>query len=61
MPGGLVAWIRDNVEQYNQYEMFINRRRDKSRVDREENGIDDARVRQTSDVYRAPSAKETVH
>ena len=61
MPEGLVAWIRDYVEQYHQDEVFIKRRRDKSRVDREENGIGDARIRQTSDVYRAPSAKETVH
>ena len=61
MPEGLVAWIRDYVEQYHEDEVFIKRRRDKSRVDREENGIGDARIRQTSDVYRAPSAKETVH
>ena len=61
MPEGLVAWIRDYVEQYHEDEVFLKRRRDKSRVDREENGIGDARIRQTSDVYRAPSAKETVH
>ena len=61
MPEGLVAWIRDYVEQHHEDEVFIKRRRDKSRVDREENGIGDARIRQTSDVYRAPSAKETVH
>ena len=61
MPEGLVAWIRDYVEQHHEDEVFIKRRRDKSRVDREENGIGDARIRQISDVYRAPSAKETVH
>jgi hypothetical protein len=61
MPEGLVAWIRDYVEQHHEDEVFIKRRRDKSRVDREENGIGDSRIRQTSDVYRAPSAKETVH
>ena len=61
MPEGLVAWIRDYVEQHHEDEVFIKRRRDKSRVDREENGIGDARIRQTADVYRAPSAKETVH
>ena len=61
MPEGLGAWIRDYVEQHHEDEVFIKRRRDKSRVDREENGIGDARIRQTSDVYRAPSAKETVH
>ena len=61
MPEGLMAWIRDYVEQHHEDEVFIKRRRDKSRVDREENGIGDARIRQTSDVYRAPSAKETVH
>ncbi len=61
MPEGLVAWIRDYIEEHHEDEVFVKRRRDKSRIDLTENGIGDARIRQISDVYRAPSAKETVH
>ena len=61
MPEGLVAWIRDYIEEHHEDEVFVKRRRDKSRIDLSENGIGDARIRQISDVYRAPSAKETVH
>lgn len=61
MPEGLVAWIRDYIELHHEDEVFVKRRRDKSRVDLKEEGIGDARIRQTSDVYRAPSAKETIH
>jgi hypothetical protein len=61
MPEGLVAWIRDYVQEHHEDEVFVKRRRNKTRVDLKEDGIGDARIRQTSDVYRAPSAKETVH
>ena len=61
MPEGLVAWIRDYVEEHHEDEVFIKRRRDKKRIDLKEDGIGDARIRQTSDVYRAPTRKETVH
>ena len=61
MPDGLVAWIRDFVELHHEDEVFIKRRRNKSRVDLKEDGIGDARIRQTSDVYRAPLTKEIVH
>ena len=61
MPEGLVAWVRDYVEAHHEDEVFIKRRRDKRQIDHEENGIGDARIRQISDVYRAPSAKETMH
>ncbi len=61
MPEGLVAWIRDYVELHHEDEVFVKRRRDKTRVDRKEDGIGDARIRQVADVYRAPSTKETVH
>ncbi len=61
MPEGLVAWIRDYVNLHHEDEVFIKRRRNKSRVDTKEDGIGDARIRQTADVYRAPSAKETIH
>lgn len=61
MPEGLIAWIRDYIALHHEDEVFIKRRRDKSRIDLKEDGIGDARIRQTSDVYRAPSAKEVVH
>lgn len=61
MPDGLIAWIRDFVEEHHQDEVFIKRRRDKKRIDLKEDGIGDARIRQTADVYRAPVRKETVH
>ena len=61
MPAGLVAWIRDFVELHHEDEVFIKRRRNKARIDLKEDGIGDARIRQASDVYRAPPRKETVH
>ena len=62
MPEGLVAWIRDFVEVHHEDDVFIKRRRDKKRIDIKEDGIGDARIRQTADVYRAPaSRKEPVH
>lgn len=61
MTEGLVAWIRDFVETHHEDEVFVKRRRDKKRVDLKEDGIGDARIRQISDVYRAPTQKETVH
>lgn len=61
MPDGLIALVRDYVEAHHEDEVFVKRRRDKSRVDQKEDGIGDARIRQVADVYRAPSTKETVH
>lgn len=57
MPPGLIAWIRDFVDQHHEEEIFIKRRRDKTRIDLKEDGIGDARIRQTADVYRAPGSK----
>ena len=61
MPEGLIAWIRDFVELHHEDEVFVKRRRNKTRVDLKEDGIGDARIRQTADVYRAPVTKEVVH
>lgn len=55
MPEGLVAWVRDFVQDHHEHEVFIKRRRDKARVDLHEDGKGDARIRQDSDVYRAPT------
>lgn len=57
MPHGLVAWIRDFVEEFHEDEVFVKRRRDKTRVDLVEDGIGDARIAQTADVYRSPAAR----
>jgi hypothetical protein len=58
MPEGLIAFIRDFVEMHHEDEVFIKRRRDKKRIDLEQDGIGDARIRQMGDVYRAPSGKK---
>ncbi len=62
MPEGLVAVVRDFVERHHEEEPFVKRRRDKRRVDLAEDGKGDARIRQMSDVYRAPrrAGAETV-
>ena len=60
MPEGLHSWIASFVDTYYEEEAFVKRRRDKSRVDRVDDGIGDARIRQTSDVYRAPRRKEVL-
>lgn len=58
MTDGIRAWISLFVEKHYEEEAFIKRRRDKSRVDQLQDGIGDARIRQMSDVYRAPQRKE---
>jgi len=58
MPEGLHSWIASFVDTYYEEEAFVKRRRDKTRVDRVDDGIGDARIRQASDVYRAPRRKE---
>ncbi|NOD91218.1 DUF3305 domain-containing protein [Ruegeria sp. HKCCD4884] len=54
MTEGLIAWVRDFTLQHHKDEVFIKRRRDKKRTDLIEDGKGDPRIRQTSDVYRAP-------
>lgn len=63
MPEGLVAWVREFVEEHHQEEEFKKRRRDKTDVNLVEDGIGDPRIHQLSDVYRAPDAtrKGRVH
>jgi len=57
MPPGLIAWVRDFVDQHHVEEKFIKRKRDRKRVDVIEDGIGDARIRQDADVYRAPKRR----
>ncbi len=54
MTEGLIAWVRDFALKHHKDEAFIKRRRDKKRTDLVEDGKGDPRIRQTSDVYRAP-------
>lgn len=57
MPDGLVALIRDFVEEHHKEEVFVKRKRDKKRIDKQEDGVGDARIDQLTDVYRAPASK----
>jgi len=63
MPEGLVAFIRDFVEQHHEDEKFVKRKRDKQRVDLTDNGKGDPRISQISNVYNPPrrATGETVH
>ncbi|MDI3334875.1 DUF3305 domain-containing protein [Defluviimonas aestuarii] len=54
MPDGMAAWVADFVRRHHVEEPFVKRKRDKKRVDLVEDGKGDARVRQLSDVFRAP-------
>lgn len=54
MPLPMIGWVRDFVNEHHSEEEFIKRKRDKKRVDLVEDGKGDPRIRQTSDVYRAP-------
>jgi hypothetical protein len=57
MPPGLVAWVRDFVEQHHVEEEFVKRKRDRKRVDLVEDGVGDVRIQQDTDVYRAPKRR----
>ncbi|KIC42458.1 molybdopterin-guanine dinucleotide biosynthesis protein MobA [Ruegeria sp. ANG-R] len=54
MTEGLIAWVRDFTLLHHKDEVFVKRRRDKKRIDLVEDGRGDGRIRQDSDVYRAP-------
>lgn len=54
MPEGLAAWVRDFVEEHHEDEEFVKRRRDNRKKGEAEDGRGDPRIRQLTDVYRAP-------
>ncbi len=58
MPEGLVALIRDFVEEHHTEEAFVKRRRDRERTDRKVDGVGDARIPQLTDVYRSPTSRK---
>ena len=47
------AWISAYVDTHHEEEAFVKRRRDKYQEPKQD-GIGDARISQTTDVYRAP-------
>ncbi|MBP0484749.1 DUF3305 domain-containing protein [Sagittula salina] len=57
MPHGLVAWVRDFVEEFHQEEAFIKRKRDKTRIDLKQDGIGDPRIGKAADIYASPALK----
>ena len=63
MPDSLAAWIKEFIDMHYIEEPFKKRRRDKQKVDGIEEGKGDVRIRQVSDVYRAPTTikKASVH
>ena len=61
MPAQLADTVRDFVRAHHREEPFVKRRRDKKRIDLVEDGKGDPRIRQASDVFRAPRKQERVH
>ena len=59
MPPAMIAWIQSFIDKHHHDEVFIKRKRDKSRIDRVQDGIGDPRIKQTTDVYRAPRPLRT--
>ncbi|TNF58250.1 MAG: DUF3305 domain-containing protein [Rhodobacteraceae bacterium] len=57
MSEGLLAWVADYTARHHVDEDFVKRRRDRQRVDMVEDGKGDARIRQDSDVFRAPARR----
>lgn len=55
IPESLAAWIMEFVDMHYIEEPFKKRRRDEVRVDGAEDAKGDPRIRQQSDVYRAPA------
>lgn len=55
IPESLAAWIKEFVDMHYVEEPFKKRRRDEIRVDGVEDAKGDPRIRQESDVYRAPA------
>ena len=60
MPPSLLAWVSEFVSTHYEQETFVKRRRKNMDVGKKEDGIGDPRIRQASDVYRAPGRKEAL-
>lgn len=57
MTPGLVAWVRDFVEEFYHEEEFIKRKRDRKRIDLVQDGVGDARIVKPADIYASPTLK----
>ncbi|SMC61441.1 Protein of unknown function [Primorskyibacter flagellatus] len=57
MPHGLVAWVRDFIEEFHHDEIFVKRKRDKLRVDLVQDGVGDPRIDKEADIYASPTLK----
>jgi|EP00747_Dinoflagellata_sp_TGD_P027120 hypothetical protein len=55
IPESMAAWIKEFIDIHYIEEPFKKRRRDEVRVDGAEDAKGDPRIRQESDVYRAPA------
>lgn len=55
IPESMAAWIKEFIDMHYIEEPFKKRRRDEVRVDGVEDAKGDPRIRQESDVFRAPS------
>ena len=60
MPVGLIAVIQAFCDQHHVEEVFVKRKRDRKDIDAKDDGKGDARIRQLSDVYRAPRSIDVV-
>jgi hypothetical protein len=61
MPEGLIAWVRDFAQAYHTDEEFKKRRRDRVKVDAQQDGIGDPRISQATDVYRSPTGRRRLN
>jgi len=60
MPAAIIAWVADFVAKHHEQEVFIKRKRGPKFTDRTEDGVGDRRIKQATDVYRAPTHKTEV-
>ncbi|MBV7393768.1 MULTISPECIES: DUF3305 domain-containing protein [Roseobacteraceae] len=55
MPPALFAMVADFVEAFHEEQVFIKRKRDKKRIDLEQDGVGDPRIGKLEDVYASPA------
>lgn len=60
MSPGLLDWVARFVDTHHEPEVFVKRKRNKHRQELVEDGKGDRRIRQQSDVFRAPRKREVV-
>lgn len=57
MPHDVIAWVTTFIETHHVDEVFVKRQRDKKVFGETQDGIGDARIVQTADVYRTPLSR----